>query len=102
MRSPDSGPGVIRQRTLSCSRTSSGSRPGFTTPAAWDFVRTEGCQLELTTVLPGAVFGPILSKETVGSVDIIARMLSGKAAGRTPDRSRSSTCGTSSTCTCGR
>ncbi len=49
--------------------------------AAWDFVKEHGGSTELTTVLPGAVFGPILTAATTGSVDIIARMLSGKLRG---------------------
>ena len=47
--------------------------------AAWDFI--EESPTELTTVLPGAVFGPILTTATTGSVDIIARMISGKLRG---------------------
>lgn len=46
--------------------------------AAWDFMRSEGGGTEFTTVLPGAVFGPVLSKENaVGSVQIIEGMLKG-------------------------
>lgn len=43
--------------------------------AAWEFAREH--DLELTTVLPGAVFGPILSAGTIGSVSIVQRMISG-------------------------
>jgi nucleoside-diphosphate-sugar epimerase len=46
--------------------------------AAWDLVAAERGSTGLTTILPGAVFGPILSTETIGSVGIIARMLGGK------------------------
>ncbi|AFU03398.1 NAD-dependent epimerase/dehydratase family protein [Nocardia brasiliensis] len=49
--------------------------------AAWDFMATYDGPTELTTVLPGAVFGPILSTGTTGSVDIVARMVSGKMPG---------------------
>ncbi|MFJ6988143.1 MULTISPECIES: NAD-dependent epimerase/dehydratase family protein [unclassified Streptomyces] len=49
--------------------------------AAWDFMADHGGTTELTTVLPGAVFGPVLSTETLGSVGIVARMLSGKMPG---------------------
>jgi nucleoside-diphosphate-sugar epimerase len=56
--------------------------------AAWDFMascvgQTEGSggQTELATVLPGAVFGPILTTSNIGSVGIIGRMLSGKMRG---------------------
>jgi nucleoside-diphosphate-sugar epimerase len=44
--------------------------------AAWDFINTQ-TGTSLTTILPGAIFGPLLSAETVGSVGIIARMLRG-------------------------
>ncbi|HEV7651984.1 MAG TPA: NAD-dependent epimerase/dehydratase family protein [Actinophytocola sp.] len=53
--------------------------------AAWDFMAEHGAEhrgaTELTTVLPGAVFGPILSTSTIGSVDIVRRMLSGAMIG---------------------
>ena len=35
----------------------------------------------LTTVLPGAVFGPILDAENLGSVQVIGRMLRGRMPG---------------------
>ncbi len=46
--------------------------------AAWDFMGREGKTTQLTTILPGAVFGPILSAENLGSVQIIDGMLKGK------------------------
>lgn len=46
--------------------------------AAWDYVETTAAAPELTTVLPGAVLGPILSGYALGSVSIIARMLGGQ------------------------
>ncbi|WP_330254540.1 NAD-dependent epimerase/dehydratase family protein [Nocardia sp. NBC_00565] len=46
--------------------------------AAWNFVADTPEAPELTTILPGAVFGPILSPRTAGSVSIIARMLGGQ------------------------
>ncbi|WP_054811162.1 NAD-dependent epimerase/dehydratase family protein [Nocardia arizonensis] len=45
--------------------------------AAWNHVAETPEAPELTTVLPGAVFGPILSPDTTGSVSIVARMLEG-------------------------
>jgi nucleoside-diphosphate-sugar epimerase len=48
---------------------------------AWDFMSTYTGPMTLTTILPGAVFGPIRSTSTVGSVSIIARMLTGKMSG---------------------
>jgi nucleoside-diphosphate-sugar epimerase len=49
--------------------------------AAWEF--TESCEgpMTLATILPGAVFGPLLSADTLGSVRIIARLLSGAMPG---------------------
>ena len=49
--------------------------------AAWDFMSGSAGPTELVTVLPGAVFGPILTTSTIGSVGIIGRMLSGKMRG---------------------
>lgn len=49
--------------------------------AAWDFMAEYDGPTELTTVLPGAVFGPILTADTVGTTQIIQRMLTGKMPG---------------------
>lgn len=49
--------------------------------AAWDFMRSYQGTTELVTVLPGAVFGPIMTTANPGSVGIIARMLSGSMPG---------------------
>lgn len=46
--------------------------------AAWEFVAREGKDTVLTTILPGAVFGPILTAENLGSVQIIQGMLKGR------------------------
>ena len=46
--------------------------------AAWDFVNGEGKGTLLTTILPGAVFGPIRDAENLGSVQIIHGMLRGR------------------------
>lgn len=46
--------------------------------AAWDEVTRAGSPRLLTTILPGAVFGPVLSKDNLGSVRIIQRLLEGK------------------------
>jgi nucleoside-diphosphate-sugar epimerase len=46
--------------------------------AAWDFVKGEGKSSLLTTILPGAVFGPIRDVENLGSVQIIQGMLRGR------------------------
>ncbi|MET7383666.1 NAD-dependent epimerase/dehydratase family protein [Streptomyces sp. NPDC005529] len=49
--------------------------------AAWGFMDRYDGPTELTTVLPGAVFGPVLTTENIGSVGIVARMLSGEMRG---------------------
>lgn len=49
--------------------------------AAWDFMATYDGPTELTTILPGAVFGPILATSTIGSVGIVQRMLAGAMRG---------------------
>ena len=49
--------------------------------AAWDFIGSHAGPTELVTVLPGAVFGPILTTNTIGSVGIVGRMVSGKMRG---------------------
>ncbi len=49
--------------------------------AAWDFMADYDGPTTLTTVLPGAVFGPIMSASSLGSVQIIARMLQGRVPG---------------------
>jgi nucleoside-diphosphate-sugar epimerase len=48
--------------------------------AAWDFMSKAGGSTELVTILPGAVFGPILTSENLGSVGIIQRLLQGRPA----------------------
>lgn len=49
--------------------------------AAWDFMAREGGSTQLTTILPSAVLGPMLSKEHLGSVQFVQRLLSGKMPG---------------------
>lgn len=46
--------------------------------AAWDFMEAEGGKTEFATVLPSGVFGPVLSREALGSVQFIQRMLDGR------------------------
>jgi nucleoside-diphosphate-sugar epimerase len=45
--------------------------------AAWQYVRTYRGPTTLTTVRPGAVFGPVLSADNLGSVQVIGRLMSG-------------------------
>ncbi len=46
--------------------------------AAWEFVSAQDGAIEFTTIMPGAIFGPVLSAETTGSVDIIGGLLKGQ------------------------
>jgi nucleoside-diphosphate-sugar epimerase len=46
--------------------------------AAWEFMRASGGSTEFATILPGAVFGPVLSSESVGSVSIIRDLFAGR------------------------
>ena len=49
--------------------------------AAWDFMRDQGGTTQFATVLPGAVFGPVLTRDRPGSVAIIQGLLSGRPQG---------------------
>jgi len=49
--------------------------------AAWDFMAQHGGATEFTTVLPSAIFGPVLSADTLGSVMVVGRIFSGKMPG---------------------
>ncbi|NWD24608.1 NAD-dependent epimerase/dehydratase family protein [Pseudomonas yamanorum] len=49
--------------------------------AAWDFIAEQSGSTTLTTILPGAVFGPIMGADNLGSVQVIARLLQGRAKG---------------------
>jgi dihydroflavonol-4-reductase len=45
--------------------------------AAWDFMAEHDGPTTLTTILPGAVFGPVLGADHLGSTQIVARLLAG-------------------------
>ncbi|WP_394836010.1 aldehyde reductase [Pendulispora rubella] len=49
---------------------------------AWDFMAAQPAgTTTLTTILPGAIFGPVLSMANLGSVQFIDRLLGGKLPG---------------------
>ncbi|MDO9416581.1 NAD-dependent epimerase/dehydratase family protein [Pararhizobium sp.] len=48
--------------------------------AAWDFMAEQGGTTEFSTILPGAVFGPVLSGSQQGSVTILNDLLHGRPA----------------------
>jgi len=49
--------------------------------AAWDFMATGGRSTAFATILPGAVFGPLLTMDNLGSVQLIQRLLEGRLPG---------------------
>jgi dihydroflavonol-4-reductase len=48
---------------------------------AWEFMEASGGSTSFTTVLPGAVFGPVLGPGSRGSVQVIGKMLRGEMPG---------------------
>ena len=64
------------------SDTSVGAYPRSKTLAerdAWEMTRASGGALTLTTILPGMVQGPALGPDVSGSLELLVRMLRGKA-----------------------
>jgi len=49
--------------------------------AAWDWVMAEGGALQLTTICPGAVLGPVLGKDYSASIDIVKKQIDGSLPG---------------------
>ncbi|PRY02078.1 SDR family oxidoreductase [Allonocardiopsis opalescens] len=49
--------------------------------AAWDFAAAEGGPMELATVLPVAVMGPVLGERVSGPNHIVQRLLAGRMPG---------------------
>lgn len=49
--------------------------------AAWDFMQREGGALEMTTVNPGAVLGPVLGHDFSASLEIVRKLLEGAVPG---------------------
>jgi nucleoside-diphosphate-sugar epimerase len=49
--------------------------------SAWEFMQTVECETTLTTILPGAVFGPVLSRDNLNSVQVIGKLLRGEMPG---------------------
>ena len=45
--------------------------------AAWDFMKEHGGKTEFTTILPAGIFGPVLTKSGLGSVQLIQGLLKG-------------------------
>ncbi len=49
--------------------------------AAWDWQAREGGPLELVTVCPGAVIGPVLGRDFSPSIDIVRKLMDGSLPG---------------------
>ncbi|OZB19262.1 MAG: NAD-dependent dehydratase [Hyphomonas sp. 34-62-18] len=49
--------------------------------AAWDYVTGEGQGLELTTINPALVLGPVMSGDFSASVEVLTQLMSGKLPG---------------------
>ena len=49
--------------------------------AAWDWVKASGAPLELVTICPGAVLGPVHSQDASASITIVKRLLDGSLPG---------------------
>ncbi|GAB3409258.1 Rossmann-fold NAD(P)-binding domain-containing protein [Flindersiella endophytica] len=83
---PPQGPGAVGDETVWTDpdeRTVNAYRRSkiYAERAAWDYTTSEAGSPALTTILPGAIFGPVLSKANLGSVGIIQRFLAGGQAG---------------------
>ena len=46
--------------------------------AAWEFAEQSVGKLELTSILPGMILGPVMTRSISGSVELISRMLTGR------------------------
>ena len=49
--------------------------------AAWDWLKREGGDLELVTINPGAVLGPVLGTDFSASIDIVKKLIDGSLPG---------------------
>ncbi|WP_042161481.1 SDR family oxidoreductase [Paenibacillus gorillae] len=49
--------------------------------AAWDYMKEHTSKTTLTTVLPGAIFGPILSASVPSSIGVIQKLVQGEGPG---------------------
>ena len=49
--------------------------------AAWDWHKAQGGALELVTICPGAVLGPVLGRDFSASIEIVKKLLDGSLPG---------------------
>ena len=47
--------------------------------AAWDFIKSEGSDMELVTICPGAILGPVLEKDFGTSANIVIKTMDGSS-----------------------
>ncbi len=47
--------------------------------AAWDFIQRDGSDLQMTTVCPGAILGPVLEKDFGTSANIVIKSMDGSS-----------------------
>jgi nucleoside-diphosphate-sugar epimerase len=45
--------------------------------AAWDFMAAEGGRLELSTINPAGIFGPVLGTDSSSSIELVTRLMRG-------------------------
>jgi len=45
--------------------------------AAWDFMAAEGGELELSTINPAGIFGPVLGADARSSIELVTRLMRG-------------------------
>ena len=45
--------------------------------AAWDFMATEGGDVELSTIKPAGIFGPVLGADASSSIQLVTRLMRG-------------------------
>jgi dihydroflavonol-4-reductase len=84
--SPPQGPDTINDETMwtdpnAPKLTAYRQSKALAERAAWDFIIKDAGSTTLTTILPSAVLGPVLTMENLGSVQVIGRLLDGRVPG---------------------
>lgn len=76
--------GVFTERDWTNIQNKKDSTPYFRSKtiaekAAWDFIQQDKSELELTTICPGAILGPILEKDFGTSANIVIKTMDGSS-----------------------
>jgi nucleoside-diphosphate-sugar epimerase len=84
--SPPQGPDTVNDETMwtdpnAPKLTAYRQSKALAERAAWDFMAGHAGPTTLTTILPSAIFGPVLTMENLGSVQVIGRLLDGRVPG---------------------